>query len=92
MDGRTVLILKGKDQVRPITCLPVMWKLLTGVLVEKIYEHLEYGLLTEEQKGCRRKWTNVPNGTKDQLLIDKLISYATAEDGRQDLGWYMGGL
>ena len=47
-----------------------MWKLLTGVLAEKIYEHLEErDLLPEEQKGCKRKsW-----GTKDQLLTDKLI-------------------
>ena len=74
--GRTVLVMKDKDErgeltnFRPITCLPIMWKLLTGVLADKMYEHLEEKqLLQEEQKGCRRK----SKGAKDQLLIDKLI-------------------
>ena len=74
--GRTVLVMKDKDQgaivinFRPITCLPVMWKLLTGVLADKMYEHLENEhLLPEEQKGCRKNY----RGTKDQLLIDKMI-------------------
>ena len=74
--GRTVLIqknpLKGTsaDNFRPITCLPLMWKLLTGIFAESIYKHLETnGLLKEEQKGCRKK----SRGTKDQLLIDKAV-------------------
>ena len=55
---------------RPIACLPLMWKLLTGIFAGKIYEHLEVNnLLPEEQKGCRRK----SKGTKDQLLIDKAV-------------------
>ena len=74
--GRTVLIQKDirKGRVagnyRPITCLPLMWKLLSGILGEKMYEHLSTNmLLPDEQKGCRRK----SRGTKDQLLIDKSI-------------------
>jgi len=74
--GRTVLIQKdpAKGTVagnyRPITCLPLMWKLLTGIFAGKSYDHLEYsGLLPEEQKGCRKK----SRGTKDQLLIDKAV-------------------
>ncbi|XP_068689739.1 uncharacterized protein [Montipora foliosa] len=47
-----------------------MWKLLTGVLGEKVYHHLERnGLLTDEQMGCRKG----SRGTKDQLLLDKAI-------------------
>lgn len=72
--GRTVLIQKdpAKGTVagnyRPIACLPLMWKLLTGIFAEKTYDHLDSsGLLPEEQKGCRKK----SKGTKDQLLIDK---------------------
>ena len=58
------------DNYRPISCLPLMWKLLTGVIAESIYEYLERNnILPEEQKGCRRK----SRGTKDQLLIDKMI-------------------
>merc|ERR1712059_155271 len=44
--GRTVLIqkdpAKGRavSNYRPIACLPLMWKLLTGIFAEKIYDHL----------------------------------------------------
>ena len=32
----------------------MMWKLMTGIFVEEIYDHLETNkLLPEEQKGCR---------------------------------------
>ena len=55
---------------RPTTCLPLIWKLLTGILADELYQHLESKeLLPEEQKGCRRD----ARGTKDQLLIDKTI-------------------
>ena len=74
--GRTVLIQKdpAKGTVagnyRPIACLPLMWKLLTGIFAGKIYEHLESNdLLPDEQKGCRKN----SRGTKDQLLIDKAV-------------------
>ena len=74
--GRTILCLKDPkkgnavDNFRPISCLPMMWKLLTGVIADNVYEHLENNeLLPEEQKGCRRR----TRGTKDQLLIDKAI-------------------
>ena len=63
---------KGRDvnNFRPITCLPMIWKLLTGVLSEERYKHLEENqLLPNEQKGCRKR----SRGTKDQLLIDKMI-------------------
>ena len=60
--GRTILIQKDKKQgntannYRPITCLPILWKLLTGVIANELYEYLESNsILPEEQKGCRRK-------------------------------------
>ena len=74
--GRTVLLLKDKSKgnemsnYRPITCLPPMWKLITGIVADEIYNHLEENdLLPEEQKGYRRK----SRGTMDQLLIDKAV-------------------
>ncbi|XP_068738998.1 uncharacterized protein [Montipora capricornis] len=74
--GRTVLIIMDKEKgsiasnFRPITCLPQMWTLLTGIMSNDLYQHLENtNLLTDEQKGCRRN----SRGTKDQLLIDKMI-------------------
>ena len=65
-------ISKGNavENYRPITCLPLMWKLLTGVIAEEMYGYLEgENLLPNEQKGCKRK----SRGTKDQLLIDKTV-------------------
>ena len=74
--GRTVVCQKdpGKgnavENYRPVTCLPMMWKLLTGIIAEEIYTYLEReNLLPEEQNGFRR-WSR---GSKDQLLIDKTV-------------------
>ena len=40
---------------RATTCLPLMWKLLTGVIADQIYAHLDQEkLLPEEQKRCRK--------------------------------------
>ena len=64
---------KGENAVgnyRPITCLNLLWKLLTGITNEEVYDYLnQQKLLPEEQKGCRRK----ARGTKYQLLIDKEV-------------------
>ena len=72
--GRTVLIMKDPEKgnspsnYRPITCLPVMWKMLTGIISREMYSFLENeGLLPEEQKGCRKG----SRGTNDQLYIDE---------------------
>ena len=47
-----------------------MWKLLTGVIAEDMYDYFEQEKpLPEEQKGCRRG----SRGTKVQLLIDKTV-------------------
>ena len=74
--GRTSLLQKdkSKDNVasnyRAITCLPLMWKLLTGVIADQIYAHLDQEkLLPEEQKGCRKS----SRGTNDLLYIDRAV-------------------
>ena len=74
--GKTVLCQKDPqkgnavDNYRPISCLPLMWKLMTGIISESMYVFLEENdVLPVEQKGCRRK----SRGTKDQLLINKAI-------------------
>ena len=73
---RTVLCQKDPvignsvENFRPIICLPLMWKLLTSIILEDMYCFIENeNLPSEEQKGCRTK----NNGTKDQLMIDKTI-------------------
>ena len=74
--GRTSLLQKDKSKgnvasnYRPITCLPLMWKLLTGVIANQIYAHLDQEkLLPEEQKGCRK----ASRGTNDLLYIDRAV-------------------
>ena len=74
--GRTILcpkdptIRNAVENFRPITCLLLMWKLFSGVLSEKIYDHLEAEqLFPEEQKGCRKG----SRGTKEYLLVDKMV-------------------
>ena len=63
---------KGNEtsNYRPITCLLLMWKLLTDVITNRIYAHLDQlKLLPEEQKG-RRKGSRETN---DLLYIDRAI-------------------
>ena len=61
---------KAASNCRPITCLPLVWKSLTGVIVEKVHGFLDTNLvLPQEEKGCRRK----SRGTNDLLFIDKMI-------------------
>ena len=74
--GRTYLIQKdpkkgsAASNYRPITCLPIMWKLLTGIIADEMYQHLESeSLLCDEQKGCKKG----SRGCKEQLLIDKMV-------------------
>ena len=68
VEGRTILVMKDSKKgtevgnYRPIACLNLIWKLLTGIISDKTYDHLEENkLLPEEQKESRRKC----QGTKD---------------------------
>ena len=60
--GRTELcqkdLAKGNaaGNYRPISCLTFMWKLMTGILTEKMYSHSEReNVLASEQKGCHKR-------------------------------------
>ena len=74
--GRTTLIMKDPQKgtspknYRPITCLPTTWKLMSGIIADKIMAHMHNNnLLADEQKGARHG----SRGTKDQLAIDKMV-------------------
>ena len=74
--GRTSLLEKDKSKVnvasnyRPITYLPLIGKLLTGVIADQIYAYLDQEkLLPDEQKGCRK----ASRGTHDLLYIDRAV-------------------
>ena len=74
--GKTTLIQKdpskgtAPNNYRPITYLPMMWKILTAQIREKIYYSLtSCGLFPDEQKGCRKG----SRGTAELLCIDQHI-------------------
>ena len=55
---------------RPITCLPTTYKILTSIIADRTYNHLEENNLPPtERKGCRRG----SYSCKDQLLINRMI-------------------
>ena len=74
--GGTLLLQKDKSKgkvasnYKPITCLPLMWKLLAGVIADQIYAHLDQEkLLPQEQKGYRKG----SRGTNDLLYIGRTV-------------------
>ena len=86
--GRTVLCQKDPqrgdavDNFRPISCFPLMWKLMTGTISDVMYEFfVESDYLPLEQKGCKKK----SRGAKDQLLIDKAILW----DSKKSIGIWL---
>ena len=66
---RTILLQKDKEKgkaasnYKPIIRLPLVWKLLTGVIAEEIYGFLDTNLLNLRKS---RGWS-------DLLFIDKMI-------------------
>ena len=59
-----------ESNYRPITCMPLMWKLLAAVTADQIYAHLDQEkLIPEEQKGCRKG----SRGTNDLHYIDRAV-------------------
>ena len=74
--GRTSLLQKDKSKgnvastSRTITCLPLMWKLLTGLIADQTYAHLDQEkLLPEEKKRCRKG----SRATNSLLYIDRAV-------------------
>jgi len=75
MAGVTYLIPKNEDtgnpkNYRPVTCLPMTYKLLTSIISRRMQKYMDTeNLLPKEQKGC----SNGTKGCKDQLLISQVI-------------------
>ena len=74
--GRTLSLQKDKSKGNvasnyiPITCLPLMWKLFTGVVADQINAYVDQEkLVPEEQKGCRKG----SRRTNDSLYIDRAV-------------------
>ena len=74
-DGVTYLLPKLEETTkpknyRPITCLSTLYKILTSIIADRTYKHLEENeSLSAEQKGSKKG----SYGCKVQLLINKMI-------------------
>ena len=74
--GKNTLIQKdpskgtAPNNYRPITCLPMTWKILTAQIREKVFYSLtSHELFPDEQKG----WRKGSRGTAELLYIDQQI-------------------
>ena len=64
---------------RPITCLPIMGKVLAEVMTEQVCGHMEREKLwPDEQKGYRRQ----SREAKDQLIKDKMVLKKEEKNGK----------
>ena len=88
---RTILIPKTEppcsnpERYRPITCLNIMYKLLTGALCEIIRQHLDaYDLLPQEQRAIKRGRA----GCMEALMIDSMvIEHSELYDTPLSMAW-----
>ena len=71
------------NNYRPITCLPIMWIIVTAQIKEQIYYSLiSRGISPDEQKGCCKRSRDrgkllyidqhIPNESKKNLAIDTI--------------------
>ena len=89
--GKTTLIHKdlskgtAPNNYRPITCLLMMWRILTAQIKEKIYYSLiSQGLFPNEQKGCRKGF----KGTAEILYIVKhILNESKTRWKNLDMAW-----
>ena len=77
------------NNYRPITCLLMMWKILTAQIRKKTYDYKSSKLLTEQQKGFR-KWTR---GTGKLLYTDQyMIKQNETEKISYGMNWLQKGI
>ena len=93
--GKTTLIQKdpskgtAPNNYRPITCLPMTWKILTAQIREKIYYSLtSRGFSPDEHKRCRKG----SRGTAELLNIDPKWEQDKMEKSSYGLDWLQKGI
>ena len=75
VEGATNLLPKKEEKCiskkyRTIACLPTTFKILTSVITDRLYSHLEKeAIMTPEQRGGKKDCY----GCKDQLMINNAI-------------------
>ena len=71
----TYLLPKSQDtshpkSYKPITCLPVIYKILTALILERIYSHLQKTIFCQKSRKDAEKKSRE---CKDQLLISQMV-------------------
>ena len=75
VEGVTNLLPKENEtwipkSYRPVACLPTTFKILTSIITDRLYNHLENeSTMTPEQRGGNKDGY----GCKDQLMINNAI-------------------
>ena len=75
VEGTTNILPKKEEtwipkNYRPIACLPTTFKILTSVITDRLYSHLEKeSIMAPEQRGGKKNCY----GCKDQLMINNVI-------------------
>ena len=90
LKSRTILIQKDPAKGNAIRSYPppslnLLWEFKTGIIADKLYQHLQNeNLLLEEQKD----WIHASSGTKNQLLINKaFIRNFKRRKTNQNMAW-----
>ena len=64
---------------RPITCLPIQYKLFTAAISKIMWQHInQHEILAAEQRGCAAAGL----GCKEHLMVDKMILEDAHTKGR----------
>lgn len=79
--GRTVLIMKDLSKgyiasnYRPVTCLILVWKLLSGIIVDEMYMYLEDSKLLPEdmEVGAPTTFCLLTKWSLEKLNIERII-------------------
>lgn len=89
-EGITYLLPKNKDvdnpqNFRPITCLPVGYKIFTSIIAGKINDHLtNNNIMAWQQNGCKAK----AKGSKEWLILDSVVAnHARVKKRNLSVAW-----
>lgn len=89
-EGITYMLPKNKNtdnpkNFRPITCLPVIYKIITSIIEGKISEHVvNNSILASEQNGCKKG----SKGSNECLIIDMILTKQATKNKRNiSIAW-----